>query len=124
MSYTRLVAASAAIAISAAVFLVVASPALATGPAASIALDSIGHVDFADLDLTSVAGTKALRSRIDSAVRTACGGISARDYDEEISCRDRAWLKAEPQIASATQRARDIAAIGTPTIANGVPAKK
>ena len=80
------------------------------------------HVSYADLDLVSAKGAKTLHYRVARAVRNVCLfdrgtiGLQSGDY---YNCADGAWDRARPQIASAVDRAREIAMTGKSSIAAG-----
>lgn len=126
MEYTRLISISAAVLLTSGVFGLVASPAHSkAGPVVVVANPDVvtRHVSFADLNLASAAGEQTLNNRVVGVVRDLCdeatGGldgnyITANAYAQ---CRKSAWNQARPQIALATQRAREIASTGTSPIA-------
>jgi UrcA family protein len=73
------------------------------------------HVSYADLNLASVAGERALNRRIQGAVRGICseamGSSETRDDARaHRGCSKEARSSARPQVALAVQRARDLAA--------------
>ena len=78
------------------------------------------HVTYADLDLAQRSDQRALNYRVASAVKRVClfetghAGLQARGY---YSCATGAWDGAEPQIAQAVSRAREIALTGKSSIA-------
>jgi UrcA family protein len=63
-------------------------------------------VKYADLDLTSEAGARAILQRIHSAAKSAC-----RDRSDDTFDRYYLWT---PCVAHATNRA--VAALGNPTV--------
>ena len=113
----------AAIALTAAGVVVVSQPAFAQEQP----LEVIGErqdnptrrVTYADLDLASLAGQKSLKGRVSRAVTSVCDeavGPNA-DFHAEHACRSGAWSGAAPQMTLAFQRAREIAATGSSSIA-------
>jgi UrcA family protein len=80
----------------------------------------IEHVAYADLDLAHGNGAKTLERRVAGAVRHVCLFEDSHDGLQDVgyySCADGAWDKAEPQIAQAVTRAREIALTGQSSIA-------
>jgi UrcA family protein len=81
------------------------------------------HVSYADLNLASIAGERALDRRVGTAVTDLCldatGGNdgSPKFKMSMIRCSGEAWSGARPQMTRAVQRARDIAATGSSSIA-------
>lgn len=81
------------------------------------------HISYADLNLASVAGAKTLDRRIGTAVTDLCNDATGgndggtRYKFSMINCSNEAWNSAQPQIDRAVQRARDIAATGSSSIA-------
>jgi UrcA family protein len=78
----------------------------------------VEHVSYADLDLAQ--GKAALERRVAGAVRHVCLFDDSHDGLQDFgyySCADGAWDKAEPQIAQAVTRAREIALTGQSSIA-------
>lgn len=77
------------------------------------------RISYADLNLASLAGEATLNRRVRGAVSSVCNeavGPSPILFSEQ-ACRKFAWSGARPQIASAVQRARDIASTGFSPIA-------
>jgi UrcA family protein len=106
--------------------LVVATPALGrNGPVFVTAPHEVvtRHVSYADLNLASAPGERTLERRVGSAVADLCneatggndGGVQYKL--SMISCSGEAWTSAQPQIDRAIQRAREIAATGSSSIA-------
>ena len=126
MNYNKLLSISAAVLLTSGVFMLVAPPAFGkVRPVVVVANSNIvtRHISFADLDLSSAAGEGTLNRRVGGAVSGLCqeatGGTDG-NYMTVISagkCRQSAWNQARPQIAQATQRARDIASTGVSPIA-------
>ena len=88
------------------------------------------RVSYADLDLVQLSDQRALNYRVASAVKRVClfedgyAGLQQRGY---YSCANGAFEAAEPQIAQAIDRAKEIAMTGKSSIATaaitiGVPA--
>lgn len=76
------------------------------------------RVSYADLDLASEQGQAKLNGRVSQAVSFVCSPFDARGADRSrASCKKVAWLGARPQITRATERARQLAATGTSSIA-------
>jgi len=80
----------------------------------------IERVTYADLNLASEHGQRTLNGRVGYAVNNVC--YEAVPYGDTNSvaygdCTNGAWHRARPQIASAVQRATEIAATGTSSIA-------
>lgn len=77
------------------------------------------RVSFADLNLASTAGQKTLDRRVGGAVRSVCleaTGPNPLDW-AEYACRADAWRGAKPQMARAIERAQQLAANGSSSIA-------
>lgn len=79
------------------------------------------QVSFSDLNLALPAGQTTLRHRVGGAVHSLCdavmGNVSmSMPQILRSRCHDDAWGQANPQIASAVQRAQDLAATGTSSI--------
>jgi UrcA family protein len=67
-------------------------------------------VSYRDLDLNFMADREVLIRRVDRAVRDVCdfepGDSRSRSYHD---CADRAWARADPQIAVAYAQAAQLA---------------
>ncbi len=75
-------------------------------------------VKHADLNLADQAGRKRLEGRVSRAVRYVCAPLESRGTNQLRSeCLDFAWSGARPQMALAVERARQLAATGTSSIA-------
>jgi UrcA family protein len=80
------------------------------------------HISYADLNLASVPGERALQRRVGTAVTDLClDATGGNDGSPQfklsmIRCSGEAWSGARPQMARAVQRARDIAATGSSSI--------
>jgi UrcA family protein len=126
MTYAKALSFCAAIVVTAAGGSVVASPASArpqrvvvTAPAESVNR----HISYADLNLASSEGERALFHRVEAGVNDLCfdgsggndGSFVYKDY--MMRCSGAAWDQARPQMALAVQRAHEIAATGTSSIA-------
>lgn len=78
------------------------------------------RVSYADLDLVTSSGERTLFRRVSGAVRRVClyqnskPGLQAGGY---YRCADGAWDGANPQIAQAVARAKEIAMTGKSSIA-------
>nr|WP_294851699.1 UrcA family protein [uncultured Sphingomonas sp.] len=73
------------------------------------------RVSYADLDLSNGAAQQILFKRVHFAVRKVCleaTSPSATSW-EEYGCRRQAWGGAKPQIASAIDRANQMARNGS-----------
>ena len=126
MDYSKLISISAAIMLTSGVFVLVAPPAFGkVRPVVVVANPNIviRQISFADLNLASASGELTLQRRVGGAVSSLCEeATGGRDgnYMTVLSagkCRQSAWTQARPQIALATQRARDIASTGVSPIA-------
>jgi UrcA family protein len=78
------------------------------------------RVSYADLNLATQPGERKLFRRVSDAVKRVClyrdGTIGLQSNGYTI-CADGAWDSANPQIAQAVQRAKDIAMTGKSSIA-------
>lgn len=125
MNSTEIVAACGAALIASVAVGAVASPVSAKSPAAVVYAPDpervTKRVSYADLDLASEAGAKSLNRRVRSAVSNVCLRTVGNDTGPERftfhSCRSFALSGAKPQIASAVQRSREMAATGRSSIA-------
>lgn len=78
------------------------------------------RVSYTDLDLATAAHQQILKGRVTGAVKRVClyresiGRQFESNYD---SCADAAWDSANPQMAQAIARAREIALNGKSSIA-------
>lgn len=127
MVYGKLLAMSAAIAITSGALFLLASPASGKAPIVITAPSPENlvtrHIPYADLNLASVAGEGTLKRRVGSAVDYLCseatGGYdgSLRVKFATMSCDNSAWLQARPQISRAVRRAHESASTGASTIA-------
>lgn len=83
----------------------------------------VRHVSYADLNLASERGAKVLNRRVDGAIDSLCieavgpDTYSLATTTANMACTAGAWKGARPQIARAVERARQIAATGSSTIA-------
>ena len=78
------------------------------------------RVSYADLDLAQLAGQRTLNNRVAGAVKRVClfeDGHSGLQLSGYYSCAGSAWEGAEPQIAQAIDRAKEIALTGKSSIA-------
>ena len=126
MEYAKIIRACAAAAVTIGAFAVVAPPAYGkTRPVVVVAEPDrvVRRISYADLDLASAAGESTLHRRVGGAISSLCTeavGRPERSIETKLAdmnCRRSAHEQAEPQIANAVQRARDIAMHGTSTIA-------
>lgn len=117
----HLLAASAAVLAAGSAVLVTASPAHAKDVTvfAQPPEDTLStRVIFADLKLTATAGQKVLHRRVSRAVRDVCAPLEQRGIaSKHGECMDFAWSGARPQMAQAVERARQLAANGSSSIA-------
>ena len=72
------------------------------------------RVSYRDLDLASARDERRLMRRVNFAVNYVCPGNS---YLGDSRCRASAWKRAEPQIALAVERAKQISSFGFSSIA-------
>ena len=126
MNYGKLISFSAAVLLASGVFMLVAPPAYGKErPVLVVAKPDIltRHISFADLNLASSSGERTLNSRVGGAIGGLCseatggGDSSFTTTLAKRKCSDSAWGQARPQIARATQRARDMASTGVSPIA-------
>ena len=84
---------------------------------------AIRHIRFGDLNLASASGERTLHHRVVKAVGSLCdqvtGGIDGAYLVDspDGKCRTSAWRQATPQIARATQSAREMASTGLSPVA-------
>ena len=76
------------------------------------------RVAYADLNLATVAGEKTLNRRIAFAASDVCAPFDYASvrFDYFATCATAAKSGAAPQVASAVQRAREIATTGSSAI--------
>ena len=127
MTYGKLLSVSAAIAIVTGGAALLASPASGKSPIVVTAPDSADvvtrHIGYADLNLASTAGERALNLRVDAAVSGLClDAMGGNDGSPMVKfatqrCSNSALNQARPQIGQAVQRARDIAWTGASSLA-------
>lgn len=125
MNYAKALSCCAATMVAAAGLLVAAAPASSKGAPVFVTAPHdvvTRHVSYADLNLASIAGERALDRRVGTAVGSLCneatgGNDGGTRYKlSMIRCNGEAWDSARPQIDRAVQRARDIAATGSSSI--------
>ena len=77
------------------------------------------RVTYADLDLATQLGERALVRRVSSAVKEVCREELGPWplYYAETSCRMLTWRDTKPQVAQAIARARGMAAVSSPGVA-------
>lgn len=82
----------------------------------------VQRVSYGDLNLATNDGEKLLYRRVGRAVSRVCDQANpGAHYTDIWTCRGMSWTGARPQIASALDRARQMAARGeTPVIAGAV----
>ena len=126
MNYFKLLSFSAAVVLASGVFMLVAPPAYGKErPVIVVANPDIltRHISFADLNLASLSGERTLNSRVVGAINGLCSEATGGEDGSFMTtlanrkCSNSAWSQARPQIAQATQRARDIAFTGVSPIA-------
>jgi len=128
MTYSKLLALGAAIAITGGGLILMAPPAFGKPAPVVVTAPATGdvvtrHIGYADLNLAAPAGERTLTQRVGRAIETLCdeatGGTNGSvDFKRAMSrCGNSAWDQARPQIGLAVQRARDIASTGTSSIA-------
>ena len=94
-------------------------PVVVTAPSDLV----VRHVSYADLDLAVPLGQAALNDRVEFAIGDVCSEANHFDNGSFAfkaglkSCSNVAWNDARPQIARAVERANQIAATGTSSIA-------
>jgi UrcA family protein len=73
------------------------------------------RIAYADLNLATDAGQKALRYRIEHAARTVCGFVDSRDtavlWTATVACRRGAFERARPAYEAAVEHAGDHAGV-------------
>lgn len=123
MDYAKALAVCGAALVGAVAIAAAATPVHAQGPTG---LTVVGHqtefatrvVSYADLDLVSGSGRRALDGRVRTAVNDVCAQVVGPLNDSDmIACGWDAWRSAHPQIARAVLRARQIAETGSSPIA-------
>jgi UrcA family protein len=126
MKHNKLISAFAAVAITSGVFTLVSSPVFAKDRPVLVVADSdiiTRRISYADLNLASVSGQKTLNRRVGGAIHGLCSDATGGEDGNYVTnfsrmkCNKTAWSQARPQIAQATQRARDIAFTGASPIA-------
>ena len=81
------------------------------------------HISYADLNLASPAGERTLNYRVSSAVNGLCDDATGGNDGSFVfkvamkRCSSSGWSQAQPQIDRAVQRARELAATGTTSLA-------
>jgi UrcA family protein len=128
MTYSNMLLIGAGLAVSVGGIGFQASPAFAKNSVVVTAPDRATlvqrRISYADLNLASSTGERSLNRRVDGAVSSLCDEASGYDRTPlspalrwRGKCVSTAHDQARPQIASAVQRARDIALTGTSPIA-------
>ncbi|WP_205478334.1 UrcA family protein [Sphingomonas arenae] len=127
MATIKLAPLCAAVAITASGVFLIASPSAAADrpvviegspPEGAI----VQRVTYGDLNLASRDGEKLLYRRVGRAVGQVCNKANpGAPYTDLWTCRGMSWESARPQIATALDRARAMAARGeSPVIAGAV----
>jgi UrcA family protein len=125
MTYVKALATCTTIAVTAAALFAVASPSVAQPPSVFVTAPAdvvTRHISYADLNLASVAGERALDHRVGGAVSDLCldatgGNDGSPDFKFSMKrCSGFAWKEARPQMDRAIQRARQIASTGSSSI--------
>lgn len=77
------------------------------------------RVSYADLDLAAKPDLRVLHQRVGYAVNDVCNEVMGEPSTQFTmqECTKDSWSRAQPQIYRAVQRARQIAATGTSSIA-------
>jgi UrcA family protein len=94
-------------------------PVLVTAPTDMV----LRHVRYSDIDLAVPEGRSALYQRVGFAISDVCAEANHFDNGSFAfksglkQCSNVAWSGARPQIARAVQRANQLAATGTSSIA-------
>jgi UrcA family protein len=126
MTYRKTLAMCAAVAITAGGLAVIVPPAFAKNRTVVVTAQEsqvTRRVSYADLNLAAASGEKILHHRVGSAVGDLCNeATGGQDGTVRIKlemkyCSTSAWDGAQPQIDRAIQRAREIAAKGSSSIA-------
>ena len=82
-------------------------------------------VNFSIKDIRSLAGQQALVRQVRQATYEVCPEYASEFNLDFLSCRDRAWAGAKPQIHRAIKRAMTMADTGAPmSITIGIIAAK
>ena len=126
MRYQNVLSICAAIGITAGAVAALAPPA--SGKSRPIVVEGrtdlvTRHVSYADLNLASTTGERTLNRRVSGAVNSVCleavGGYDAGTTFKfsMLRCSSSAWNGARPQITRAVERAHQIAATGSSSIA-------
>jgi UrcA family protein len=124
MNYGKALAMCGATLVAAGAIGIAVSPVQAREPRALVVIgqsdDLVSrHVSYADLNLAVAPGERTLNRRVGYAVTDVCneavgGNSTSFDY---IHCSKGAWNGARPQVGLAVQRAREMAAVGTSSLA-------
>lgn len=127
MNYGKALAVCGASLIAAVAIGLTASPGHSNPPTAVVVVANpadyvVRRVTYADLNLASAPGERTLNRRVRYAVGDLCNEAlgeppSSANIFAYKECTGAAWHGAAPQIADAVQRARQIAASGTSSIA-------
>jgi UrcA family protein len=88
--------------------------------------DTVAYqVIYDGLNLATADGAKALYRQVATAVTNLCDEVTDGDQATRAyaivhsDCENQSWLDARPQITTAIERAREVAASGNPSIAGG-----
>jgi UrcA family protein len=123
MNYARALAMCSATVTAAAVIVGITAPVQAQ-PAPSVTViarpaDQLTRsIDYADLNLATDSGVQVLNSRVSYAVNDVCRLLMTESYQDSMQeCTSDSLDRARPQVSMAVQRAREIAATGSSSIA-------
>jgi UrcA family protein len=124
MNYSRALAMCGATLVAAVAIGTVAYPVEARGaPTVEVVAHPedlvVRRVSYADLNLGSAPGERTLNRRVAGAVMDVCSEAVGGNSTDLVyrDCAIGAWRAARPQISLAVERARQIAATGTSSIA-------
>ena len=123
MTYQKFLFAFAAVTITAASFAAVSTTAYSKAPILVVAKPDVvtRRIGYGDLDLASASGERTFNRRVGNGIESLCQEATGDDgrywSPNYMLCRSSAWRQARPQMATARQRARDIALTGASTIA-------
>ena len=126
MTYHKIFSMCAAVAVTFAQFAFVTQPVSAKGRTLVVTAQAdvvTRRVSHADLNLATLPGQQTLHRRVRGAVKDLCNEASSGGDSplasmlERSGCTTTAWAGARPQIDRAVQRASEVAATGTSSIA-------
>lgn len=124
MTYAKLLAMGTAILVTAAGSALLAPIPAVAAPVKTANDDAQAHIQYSDLDLTSLHGQRILRARARQAVTDMCGsGAYKVGIAEGPDCRSATMNDLEAQMVSAIKAAREagtkrssVAALGAPEV--------